>query len=230
MPPHRPAWLSPSALRCYATCPGLYAQRYLQRTPASPNQDMAFGSAVHAGLEALYRGQDAETAFLTRWRKDILALREAGVPVYPYLTRRGLDLIARVESLDLSGEPERQVWVRNSGTPVPLMGYVDLWDRERRIVTDFKTANVSWSQKTIDTQQLWQQVIYSQAFAEAHDGEYPTFRFVVLTRTGPTTPQIIDATPTIRQIAETFERVREIARAIEAQEFDCKCKDKGHAT
>lgn len=220
--PHRPPYLSPSRLWAYDRCPQVYADRYILKLDQPPSYEREFGTAVHAGLEAHYRGLDYEMAFLLSWRQAAKVCKSAGIDTPQWLTSRGLELIEMVRALGLDGTPEQRISVIIAGVSVPIIGYADLVCDGT--VFDFKTSGWAWKEGRAD-HEMFQPVIYSQAYAEAHDGAYPTFTFIVLPRNGGTLSQL-DGTRNSRQIFETFERVREIHIAIEAQQFECLCKGK----
>lgn len=219
---HRPPYLSPSRLAAYDRCPQIYRNRYVLKLVEPPSFEREFGTAVHKGLEAHYRGLDYEMAYLLSWRQAQKACKEASVLVPSWLTTRGLDLIEMVRSLGLDGTPEQRVGVLVAGISIPIIGYADLVGDG--VIYDFKTTGWAWSQDKAD-REMFQPVIYSQAYAEAHDGQYPEFTFIVLPRNGGNMAKL-DGTRGSRQVFETFERARAIHRAIEQQEFDCACKGK----
>jgi hypothetical protein len=212
-----PAYFSPSRLSTYDRCPQLFFERYILKLPQPPAAERMFGTAIHCGIEAHFRGQDHELAYLQSWRTSARECKQSGVFV-PDLTARGLELIDMVISLGLAGDPEQEILTLIAGIPLPLYGIADLISPGR--IIDFKTTQFGWTQDRAD-RELWQPAIYSQAYAEAHDGEYPRFEFVVLPRAfGPL--QRFDGTRTPGQIFETFERARAIYNAIEAKQFECR--------
>lgn len=220
MEKHPPAYLSPSRLSTYAWCPAEFHRRYVLGIKDPPTPEMCFGTAVHAGLEALFHGEDDELAFLRDWRAAKATLIAAGHGVSTDLDFRGLELLQQVRNLGLNGEPERRVGVVTTNIPLPFIGYADLWDEASKTVYDFKTTGWQWTQKKADAQ-VFQPAIYSQAFADAY-GYIPTFKFVVLTRI-PGPVQVFDGTRTGQQILDAFDEAKRIYEAIEAQQFECSC-------
>lgn len=212
-----PAYFSPSRFSTYDRCPQLFFERYIQKTPQPPDVARMFGSAIHLALEALFRGQDHELVYLQSWRQSVTECRAAG-QVVPDLMERGLELIDMVRALNLEGQPEQEILTTIAGIPLPLYGIADLISPGR--IIDFKTTYSGWSQKRADAEQ-WQPAIYSQAYAEAHDGEYPRFEFIVLPRIAGRPLQRFDGTRSTEQIFATFERARHIYQAIEEKQFDC---------
>lgn len=220
---HRPRYLSPSRLWAYDRCPGVYRDRYILKLEQAASYERDFGTAVHAGLEAHFRGLDHEIAFLLSWRSATKILKAAGVNVPSWLSSRGLELIEAVRATGITGIPEQRISIILSGVNIPIIGYADLIGDG--VVYDFKTTGWGWTQVHAD-HEMFQPVIYSKAYEEAHDGQWPAFRFLVLPRNGSGGLVELDGTRTVQQMWDTFERVREIHKAIENQQFDCKCKGK----
>lgn len=218
MEKHPPAYLSPSRLTCYAYCPAEFHKRYILKRDEPPTPERLFGTAVHKGIEAHFRGEDDELAFLRAWREAQKELVKAEQIFGAGLPERGLELLEMVRNLNLSGEPEKHIVLTAPGFTIPFIGYVDLWSDGR--LYDFKTTGYGWSQAKADAQ-LFQPAIYSQAYSNEH-GEIPSFTFVVLPRiAGPV--QLLDGTRTGAQIEAAFDRAREIHELIEAKVFDCTC-------
>jgi hypothetical protein len=214
-----PAYLSPSRLATYDRCPQLFYERYILKLPQAPHIERLFGIAVHRGLEAHFRGLDHELTFLLDWRNAVKECAASGIaiPNKNDLTARGLDLIEMVRALNLSGEPEQKITCIAADLPVPFLGVVDLVSDG--VIYDYKTTAFGWTQQRADTEP-WQPAIYSQAYAEAHDGDLPRFEFIILPRvTGPL--QRFESSRTFGQIYTMFERARAIYQAIEAKQFEC---------
>lgn len=219
---HPNPYLSASRLGTYDRCPELYRQRYVERLPQGPSFERDFGTAVHRGIEASYRGLDYEMAFLLAWRVAQKECRAAGITVPAWLTDRGLELIEAARSLGIPGEPEQRISLFLAGLSVPIIGYVDLVSDGA--IYDWKTTAFGWGQERAN-REVFQPAIYAQAYAESHAGQYPTFTYVVLPRNGGTV-QLRDGTRTTHQIFEAFERTREIHQLIEASDYACTCKGK----
>lgn len=224
MADYRPSHLSPSQLACYALCPAIYHERYVQKIYPPAEPERLFGIAIHQALEAHYRGEDDELVFLKTWRESLMQLDQSLYPIISALKHRGLELLSQVRGLNLEGEPERKITVLAAQISVPIFGYVDLWGDN--LIVDFKTTGYGWTQTKADAQ-VFQPAIYSQAYAEEHDGQLPRFSFVVLPRIEAPI-QVLDATRTAGQIYTAFEQVRTIHQAIEAQQFECSCNGKFH--
>lgn len=216
---HPPAYLSPSRLATYDRCPELFRQRYVLKLPQEPSFKRDFGTAVHKGIEAHYHGLDHEMTFLQAWRMCQKECRAASMLVPSFLTERGLQLVDMACNLGIPGIPEERIGIIVAGINVPIIGYVDLWGEGT--IVDWKTTAFRWGQARADREQF-QPAIYSQAYAESHGGELPTFTYVVLPRNGGPVQQL-DGSRSWRQIFAAFERAREIHELIEAQVFDCTC-------
>lgn len=215
-----PYW-SASRFSCFEECPAEYRRRYVLHEPMEPNTAMWFGTAVHKGLEAHYRGEDGELAFRRKWRECRAQLLEAGVIVSEQLFETGLDLIEKTAALGLSGEPERKVWVRTDAyLTAPLLGYVDLWCADRHTIVDFKTTVGTWSAVRAE-REMWQPCLYSYAYWLETD-VLPKFEYIVLNRaTGDV--QRFETQRTIEQIMDMLSRAREIAVAINNEQWECTC-------
>ncbi len=219
-----PSHLSPSQLSCYALCPAIYHERYVLKLYPPPEPERLFGIALHAALEAHYRGLDDELVFLKTWRESLATLDHTLYPIIDNLKRRGLDLLAEVRALNLTGEPEHRITTLVAGISIPIFGYADLWGDN--LVVDFKSTGFGWTQQKADAQ-LFQPGIYSHAYALDHDGQLPAFKFVVLPRVEAPI-QVLDATRDYRQITSMWEQARIIHQAIEAQQFECNCDRRFH--
>ena len=223
--PRPPAYLSPSRLACYDRCPQLFLERYIEKQIQPPSVERQFGTAVHYGIEAHFRGEDHEMTFLTDWRETVKECRAAGLFVATTLTLRGLELIDMVRHLDLQGEPEKRVTLNVTGIPIPIIGYVDLWTGTH--IFDWKTAGAAWGPARV-AREVFQPAIYSQAIAEElHLNEHPKMTIVVLPRIAGEL-QRFDVTQSPRQVYDVLERVREIHQRIEGGEFGCKPKCQEH--
>jgi PD-(D/E)XK nuclease superfamily len=214
-----PAYLSASRLATYDRCPAEFYVRYILQVPQRPAVERCYGLAVHAGLEAQFRGEDDELEFLRQWRKHTADCRGAGLFVAPALTDRGLEILDMVRRLGLQGEPEHKFVTIAADLKLPIFGYVDLWADGK--IYDFKTSGFGWTQARAD-REIWQPALYSLAYAEETHADLPTFEYIVLPRAGGSL-QRLDATRTPRQVYETLQRARGILQAIEEGQFGCTC-------
>lgn len=212
-------YLSASRLACYDRCPQLFHERYIQKLPHPPSVERQFGTALHKGLEAHFRGQDYEMAFLVDWRKSVLECRAAGLFVSPAFTQRGLQLIDQVRALGLQGEPERRINLVAAALGFPIIGYADLWDGTT--VWDFKSTGAKWGSARAE-REVWQPALYSQAIAdELQLDTLPKFTFVVLPRIAGDV-YTLDGSRTPGQVVDALDRAREIYQRIRREEFTCQ--------
>jgi hypothetical protein len=212
-------WWSPSKFVCWEACPAEFFGRYVKHQAMAPTVALHFGTAVHKGLEAHFRGQDGEIAFRRAWRELSAELIVAGQDVSSDLSRTGLDLVEKVIDLGLVGTPERKIWVRTEAyLNAPILGYVDLWCDGT--IVDFKTTVGAWSDARAQ-KEVWQPCLYSYAYW-LETGELPVFEYIVLNRaTGAL--QRFRTQRTHQQISDALARAREIAVAVEKEQFECRC-------
>lgn len=191
------------------------------REPMFPTEALHFGTAVHKGLEAHYRGTDGELVFRRTWRELSESLRNDGFEVSQGLSKIGLDLLEKVVDLNLSGEPEKKIWVRTEDyTVAPILGYADLWDTDTHTIFDFKTTVGAWSEARAE-KETWQPCLYSYAYW-LETGTLPTFEYIVLNRVSGTLTRF----KTRRdhdQIMAALSCIREVALMIKRGEFECRC-------
>ncbi len=142
--------LSSSSLKMYRQCPQRWKLKYIDRLPEAPKPFFNLGTAVHAALEAFYRGRTAAPASL---EAVLEAFREAFDPAaYPTdeeAARREADGLRMIEEFyhkhAADFEPalavEKRLVFDIDG--VPFTGFVDRIDKvgegALRIV-DYKTG------------------------------------------------------------------------------------------
>ena len=222
----QPAYWSPSRFAAWDECPARFYEQYVLQQPMEPNLPMHFGTAVHRGLEAHFRGDDGDLAFRRAWRELAQELRAAGITVSGSLVETGMRLIEQVVSLGLSGEPERKIWVRtDSYLGAPILGYADLWCPDAHEIFDFKTTVGKWSAERAE-QEMHQPCAYSMAYHEQY-GVLPTFEYIVLNRVDGSM-QRFKTQRNADQIADWLARCRTIVEAIRLEQFDCCCPRQRH--
>jgi PD-(D/E)XK nuclease superfamily protein len=215
-------WWSPSKFACYEQCPAEFYQRYVLGEPIEPNVPMWFGTAVHKGLEAHYRGEDGELAFRRKWRECIPQLRAIGCIVPDSLFEIGLLCIEQVAALELVGEPERRIWIRTEAyLNAPLLGYADLWSADTHTIYDFKTTLGSWGQARAE-REIWQPGLYSYAYWIETE-VLPAFEYIVLNR-GTGELQRFRTQRSHEQISDMLTRARQIAVDVAAENWTCTCQ------
>jgi len=200
----------------------LWKARYVDEQPFELTEAMAFGQAVHGGLEAHFRGDDGVFAFRSAWR----VYRQQLGDVDPELTRMGMDLIDQVIDLDLHGVPERGFSIdTNEELGAPIVGAIDLWGADGTNY-DFKTTRGLWSQERAQ-KELWQPVLYTWARwieEPAHTGD---FEYIVLNRVNGQLQRFRRAwTPdeVNEAMNEAWERMRLITSEARAGRFECHGK------
>lgn len=215
-------WWSASKLSAWDQCPREFYRRYVLREPVEPNVPMWFGTAVHKGLEAHYRGADGELAFRRSWRECRTQLEAAGCRVSGDLFEVGMALIEKVVALDLVGEPERKIWVRSDAyLTAPLLGYVDLWSPTNHTIYDFKTTIGVWGDARAE-RETWQPALYSWAYWLETE-TLPAFEYIVLNRLTRNV-QRFRTQRTHEQISDALIRARQIAVAIQGEQWEeCTC-------
>jgi hypothetical protein len=151
---HHTPYLSPSRLSTYDWCPAAYEQRYVLGLAEPPSASREFGVAVHAGLEAHFRGVGSPVAvFLDCWAEALQKIRDHDEALLPHslaLKDRGVELIVSVQQLGLVGVPEAAIVVTHPKVSLPVVGYIDLITAGH--LYDFKTSGYGWTQAKADQQ------------------------------------------------------------------------------
>jgi hypothetical protein len=213
-----PHW-SASRFMLWDQCPGAFKARYVDEQPFVMTEAVAFGSAVHLGLEAHFNDQDGARAFRAAWRT--MADELGGVN--PNLTGVGLTLIEQVVDLKLEGVPERGFSIdTNQDLGAPIVGAVDLWDEANSVVYDFKTSIGHWSQERAQ-KEVWQPLLYTSAFWEETE-HWPAFEYIVMNRaTGQLDRFRREWTEDgwLEQMGAAYDRAMAIARDVRADRFEC---------
>jgi len=225
---HHTPYLSPSRLSLYADCPALYKRRYVDRISDPPTIDMEYGQAIHAGLDAHFKGGDGELAFIRDLKHRLEPLITRGADPADWLVPQGIKLMSDVARLGWIGQSEQKFrWVC-AGFVVPFIGIIDLWMPERLTVIDWKTTQRPWSDKTPERYQF-QRAIYWQSMVESVQ-QMVSFQFVALGAYPGGQVQVIDATPQPEDVFGILEKARGIAAAIEREDWTCRCgKHEEHA-
>jgi hypothetical protein len=223
---HHTPYLSASRLVLYQECPALYQRRYVDKIIDPPTIDMEYGQAIHAGLDAHFKGGDGELAFLRELDKRLQPLVARGADPADWLVPQGMKLLSDVMRLGWAGESEQDLRWICSGFKVPLRGVIDLWMPSACMLIDWKTTQHPWSEKTIE-RYAFQRTIYTQHMLEKTQREV-IFKFVALGAYPGGYVQIIEATPSPGEVYETLEKARAIAAKIEAEQWTCTCRDKKH--
>jgi len=204
---------------CFDQCPAEYRDRYVDGLALELTEALAFGSAMHLGLEAHFQGHDAELAFRRAWKSYQPALG----PTTPGLTGTGLVLLEKVAELGLHGVPERGFSLdTEADLGAPIVGALDLYDAEAGVVYDFKTTRGAWSEARAETE-VWQPMLYTQAIWE-ETGQLPEFEYIVLNRVTAKLSRFRRSwTPEtwLEQMNRAWERMREVSVAVASGHLEC---------
>jgi len=203
-----PHW-SAQRFASWDLCPSTFRDRYVDGLAVEVSEAMAFGSAVHKGLEAHYKGEDGDRSFRRAW-----ATFADGSP---NLTAVGLNLLDAVRELGLVGTPE---WRFEFDTSLiwglPVIGYVDLVGGG--VVYDFKTSMADWGDARA-RRDIWQPALYSWAVAQVW-GEWPRFEYVILNKQSGKV-STVDASVPEEKWNELDDRIRTIWAYTERGDFPC---------
>jgi PD-(D/E)XK nuclease superfamily len=212
-----PHW-SATRFTLFEQCRQAFKARYVDEEPFQMTEAVAFGQAVHMGLEAHYHGDDGERAFRAAWKQFGLELGRVDAS----LTRTGLQLLEQVYALDLSGVPERGFSLdTNEELGAPIVGAVDLWGDD--VVYDFKTTRGAWSQERAQ-KEAWQPLLYTRAYFDETD-RWPAFEYIVLDRVQGTLSRFERQWTTDEWVVQhdaLCARMAAIAQAVRAGDFDCR--------
>ena len=204
----------------FDVCPGEYKARYVDGQPFEMTEAVAFGQAVHQGLEAHYRGGDGEGQFRKIWKDLRGVLENAGIATDPKLTATGLSLLDQVYDLDLQGIPERPFSLDTPELGAPIVGAIDLWGQDT--IYDFKTTYGSWSQARAE-REVWQPVLYAWAYWDETD-RLPDFEYIVLNRATRAVSRFRrhwEPDGYLAQLNEAWLRMRTIWALVEGDELHC---------
>jgi len=217
-----PHW-SASRFMLWDQCPGAFKARYVDEQPFEMTEAVAFGSAVHQGLEAHYRGEDGQRAYRAAWRT---LAQQHGLDVDPSLTGVGLELMDQAMELGLVGDPERAFNIDTSvELKAPLVGAIDLWGADGTVY-DFKTTRGLWSQERAQ-QETWQPSLYSWARWLEEPSYTGAFEYIVMNRVTGTLQRFRREWTTDEVVAAwnvAMLRMQVIAAAVEADQYECHGK------
>lgn len=170
-----PHW-SATRFMLFEQCPASFRERYVDGVASETTEAMAFGSAVHRGLETHYQGGDGERAFRAAWK--VAVEQDLGGVAHRDLTGNGIAIIEQIAALGLRGIPEYGFSLDTEGElGAPIIGAIDLWDAEGNTVYDFKTTRGAWSQARAQ-REVWQPLIYTYAIWQLTD-QWPAFEYIV---------------------------------------------------
>jgi len=205
----------------FLRCPESARREMLGLDERRVSDAMAMGTATHAGIESLLQGDEPALALLKscesfddilsgsdgvfewvqqRNREEALTLvRYALMSFYSHV----LPTVGTVASLEQSFRVEldrrylalTEDWYK-PGEPLhgeEVLELTGTWDMANTaaVIYDWKTANREWSAWEPKRYYV-QPTIYNYAYSVLNDGELPTFKYIVLNKTGKVAPpQII---------------------------------------
>lgn len=154
--------LSYSSISTYLLCPRSWRYRYIDKveTPVSPA--LVFGSAFHDALEAYVKDKESplahhwNTAWKAQtesrdvsWDKEPAAYDVLGIAMFS--KEETVQVVDAIKPLMINDYPmiEERVELRVPGVPVPVIGFIDVIEKDG-IPADFKTSARSWTQKRAD--------------------------------------------------------------------------------
>lgn len=242
--------LSYSSIALYQTCPAAWRFRYVDKVQTAPAPALVFGSAFHGAIEYMLRRKvegrkiDGPSTWEAAWDHALADAEQAahlagaeitwdnGGPERLYqdgLTMLGhpgtAAFLADCEPLVVNGQlkMEERVDLHVPGVPVPIIGYIDLLDREG-IPTDFKTAGRAWTEE--QAQKETQPGFYLAALNQAGFSlnKELAFRHVVFVKPGKAGTVKVQTFTTRRTYADLFRLFSTIVavwKGIEAGAFPC---------
>ena len=234
--------LSYSSISSYLMCPRSWRYHYLEQvqTPTSPA--LVFRSAFHETVE-----EHVMTAFaserrpiVTRWQRHWSAQlgRNAengidwGRDSEESMAALGEKMLSSPDTIELVDalqplvvedqvQIERRVELTVPGVPIPIIGYIDLIERDH-IPADFKTSGRSWSQRQADEEM--QPCFYLAALNQAGfdlgwNSKAFLFRHYVFVKTKTPKVQIWESARTPRDLFWLFGLISDVWRGIEREVF-----------
>lgn len=205
--------LSASQITDYLRCPASWYYSRIAKLPQPPVAAIQVGLAVHRGLTAYHRNQDADLELMAAWKELVTA------PDLPTGSlQRALEAQALYRSMvrplpiDVA-DWWFKIWI--DGIPVPLIGAFDVVRADAQkpddgSIWDFKTGKgTNWGQKKADTE------IQATAYwlAYTREAERPPAKFVyVIIQTANGAPWIKPITTyrTPDQVAAFEDLCREV--------------------
>ena len=162
-----PKNLSATQVGAWLRCPRCWLERYRENHEEPPTGNLLFGRAFSEALECLHKGQDYQTAWVQAYSKLERLATERFSTHLAASSETGLSLLNQYVSHGVfNGTPERRFEVKIKQLPVPVIGYFDLEEKDKKGnpigVVEFKTTSATWTQERVDTE--LQGTIYYCAF------------------------------------------------------------------
>lgn len=230
--------LSYSAISTYLVCARSWHFRYVEKPEVATAAAMVFGSAFHKTME-----EHITTAFApvrisvsSRWSRHWQAQIERDSPIdwgsssQEKLDETGMrmlttpDIIAvldAIEPLVIEEKPqiERYVTLGVPGVSVPIVGYIDVIEKDG-VPCDLKTSARAWSRGKAqdELQPLFYLAALNQSLGFSFNPELK-FRHYVFTKAKSPKVQIWETQRTIDELFWLFKLIREVWYSIEREAF-----------
>lgn len=189
----RPRYLSITQLKMYLRCPLQYFFRYVCGIKTPPTGGLTLGRTVHETLKQNYRRKmkthsdlplpDVTDIFSHHWEREVKETVFSDGENPGKLKDQGVQLLgAYYQKIAPKVQPievEKEFLIDTGRTQLPLKGYIDLIDDERRII-DHKTSKRSLQKEVVDRD--IQLSAYAMAYRALYGKEEKAVRLDVMIR------------------------------------------------
>lgn len=177
-----------SAIYTASQCMQLYKYVYVDKLESGEplSADIEFGSAIHLGIENMFKGNDYEIAFLSFWTNSQTKDLKYGRFCWDELKDQGLKLLTRFDRLHrhkfMPIHIEEKITIKEGdleiyGTPDLVCMYQD-----QATVLDFKTSGFRYPKEKIDC--ALQLYVYSKLVNLMYNANVSQIGYVVFVK-GP---------------------------------------------
>lgn len=231
-------YISVSRMESYSRCPEAFRRRYIEVEKIPPAIAMAKGSAVHRGAEVNFRQKiethtdlatgdiiDAAAADFDKRSADLSLSADEQSRGKGVVIGEALDSVVSMAEVHAREQApdyqpvlvEERIEVELPGSPVNLLGVIDLADDRRRVV-DLKTANRKKPES--DAHESVQLTAYAAAYHAITGEESAEQRLdcIVETKT-KTSRQVITTHRSVGDYVALAARINAIQAAIDAGSF-----------
>lgn len=247
--------LSYSSVNAYLTCPKSWWWRYVKKPRVPVAVALPFGTAYHKTVQiyiaARAEGHDVKPLidlWPDSWQGALNEKRNRDNikwdRTYDHYTNLGAkmlsapDVVAAVEDMEpmialMPAETaiiEKRVEFQVPGVSVPVVGYIDLIEKDG-VPVDIKTAGRKWSRGKEHSQMQADFYLLGLNYEGYDLNPDLRFRFVVFTKTKNPTAQVLETSRTWEQLLWTMTLIKETWEAIQSGSFPCnptswKCSEK----